>query len=103
MATVDLRGATASIDIRTPELVKFGTLSGMPTATTWSYLTPTGNRVVVNGTGMQYDTNGNPVAGTVTSVTIDAANNGGADVVITGLAAAASPLGSILRSSPLDF
>ena len=103
MATVDLRGATASIDIRTPELVKFGTLSGTPTATTWSYLTPSGNRVVVSGTGMQYDANGNPVAGTVTSVTLDAANDGSADVVITGLAAAASPLGAILRSSPLDF
>ncbi|PZO69650.1 MAG: hypothetical protein DI640_15275, partial [Sphingomonas taxi] len=103
MATVDLRGAIASIDIRTPELVKFGTLSGTPTATSWSYLTPTGNRVTVTGTRLRYDASGNPIAGTVSSVTIDAANDGGADLVITGLAAAASPLGSILRSSPLDF
>lgn len=103
MATVDLRGATAAVDIRTADLVKFGTLSGTPSATTWSYQTPTGNRVIVSGTGLQYDANGNPVAGTVASIEIDVAGNGSADVVITGLGAAASPLGSILRSSPLDF
>ena len=103
MATVDIRGATSPIDIRTPELVKFGTLSGTPTATTWSYLTPTGNRVVVTGTGLQFDANGNPIAGTATTVTVDVANNGTADIVITGLGEALSPLGSVLRSSPLDF
>ena len=50
MASIDLRGVLASIDIRSAELVKFGNLCGAPTPTTWSYLTPSGNRVVLGGT-----------------------------------------------------
>ena len=103
MATVDLRGATSPIDIRTPDLLKFGGLSGTPTATTWSYLTPTGNRVVVTGAGFRFDANGNPIAGTATAVAVDVAGNGSPDIVVTGLGEPLSPLGAVLRSSPLDF
>lgn len=103
MPTVDLRGATSPIDIRSAELLKFGTLSDTLTATTWSYLTPTGNRVVVTGTGLQYDANGNPIAGTATGVAVDVAGNGTVDVVVAGLNEALSPLGSVLRSNPVDF
>ena len=103
MSTLDLTGATTGFDMTNPNLLKFGSVVGAPTSTTWTYASTAGNRVTVSGTGMQFDASGNPIAGTVTSLAIDVANNGSIDLVLNGLNAAASPLGSILRSSPAEF
>ncbi len=103
MATLNLTGATTGFDMSNPNLLKFGSVVGSPTSTAWTYTSTAGNRVTVSGTGMQFDANGNPIAGTVSSIAIDVANNGSMDLVLNGVNAAASPLGSILRSSPADF
>lgn len=104
MATLDLRGATTSFTIDDAEGVKFGApLGSSPTSTTWTYLNPKGDRVVVTGTGMQFDSLGNPVTGVVTGVSVDILNNGGADLALTGLALAAPAFGALVRGSSTDF
>ncbi len=98
MATLDLRGATTSFTIDNSDAVKFGApLGSGPTSTTWTYLTPKGDRVVVTGTGMQFNSLGNPVAGVVTGVPVDLLNNGGADLALTGLDLAAAAFGAVVR------
>ena len=94
MATLDLSRASSGFDMTAANLVTFGSVVGTPTATSWSYLTPAGNRVTVTGTSMQFDASGRPTAGSVTAVAVDVANDGDADIAFTGLSEAPSRSGS---------
>lgn len=70
MATLDLTKATASLDMADPNLVAFGTAGGaLPFS--YYYMTPTGSAVHLEGEGMTFGTNGQPVSGTVTKIELD--------------------------------
>ena len=104
MATLDLSRASSGFDMTAANLVTFGSVVGTRTATSWSYLTPAGNRVTVTGTSMQFDASGRPTAGSVTAVDIDIANDGDADISFTGLSEGAFPFGiAVMQGSPDAF
>jgi Ca2+-binding RTX toxin-like protein len=74
MATVNFNGATTTVDMTDPNLVAFDRSDGA-FSTGWSWLTPTGNDLQANGSGMQFDAAGRATAGTVKEIAIDIGNN----------------------------
>jgi hypothetical protein len=93
MATLDLSGATQRVDMTDPNLVAFGTVENA-TPTIWSFLTPAGHDLQLEGSGLTFNAQGRALTGTVQSIAIDLGNNDfdNPDVLITGINVAATTL-----------
>ncbi|EHK59128.1 calcium-binding protein [Allomesorhizobium alhagi] len=93
MATLDLSNATQRIDMTDPNLVGFGVFEATE-STVWSYLTPTGHDLHLEGQGMTFNAQGRALTGTVKSIGIDLGNDDSdsPDIAITGINAAAATL-----------
>lgn len=99
MATLDLSNAKASIDMTDPNLVGFGSVDNA-TPDVWSFLTPTGHDLQLEGLGLTFNAQGRALTGTVQSIGIDLGNDDfdNPDVVITGINAQASSLDDGVQS-----
>jgi len=93
MATLDLSRATKAINLLDPNIVSFGTAE-LTTSDTWSFKTPTGDDLQLEGKGMTFDKAGHAKKGTVHTIGIDLLNNDfdNPDILITGLNAKAAKL-----------
>lgn len=86
MAQVTFSGAKPQYTMVDPNLVRFGPIDAQqPYA--WSWITPGGHDVDIVGTGLAYDPLGKAVAGKVTEIQIDTANDDflHPDILIKGL------------------
>jgi Ca2+-binding RTX toxin-like protein len=93
MATIDMTLATEGLQMNDDTLVEFGNAVER-TPTSWSWITPSGNDVDLDGAGLTYDANGKALSGTINRIAIDAGNDSPSspDILITGIAANASKL-----------
>lgn len=92
MTTLDFTRAAFGVDTTEPGFIDFVAALGAGTATSWSFRTVAGNRVQVTGSDMTFDAAGRPTGGTATAIEIDVDNNGGVDLVISGITAPAASL-----------
>lgn len=99
MATLDLSNARQFVDMTDPNPVNFGAAENT-TANVWSYLTPTGHDLQLEGSGMTFNAQGRALTGTVNSIGIDLGNDDfdNPDIAITGISAAAATLDDGLDS-----
>ncbi|MFN0194346.1 MAG: calcium-binding protein, partial [Aestuariivirga sp.] len=100
MANLDFSNAKQGADMGSPQLngqpsfVAFQQADAGLSSTHWSWLTPGGHDIDLEGTGFSYDAEGHAYGGTVNTIKIDLGNNDSTspDIVITGLNADAIPL-----------
>jgi hypothetical protein len=74
MATLDLSRATQHVDMTDSDLVSFGTAEAA-TPTVWSWLTPAGHDLQLEGSGLTFNAQSRALSGTVQSIAIDLGNN----------------------------
>src|SRR5829696_833533 len=83
-----------AIDMNAAELARFNTLDTTPSSTNWSWITPDGTDIDLDGTGLTFDAAGHATGGTVNTVKIDVGNDDFANpnIEITGLNISATGL-----------
>jgi hypothetical protein len=74
MATLNLNGPLA-INMNVGDLVRFKTVDGNPVSGNWSWITPEGTDIDLDGSGMTFDAAGHATGGLINTVKIDVGND----------------------------